>query len=329
MIAPPTGTVTFLFTDIEGSTRLWEEDPEAMGQALARHDALLREAIEGSGGYVFKTMGDSFCAAFASAAEAAQAAVAAQMALWTGGPASIAAKTQRAQRGLEEDRDLERVGRNDPGSERHDGRSSPSVSSSRPLRLCGESESDPHLHLSVRVALHTGQAELRDGDYFGAALSRVARILTAGHGGQVLLSGAAREALADHLPAGATLRPLGVHRLRDLQHPESIFQLLHPELPAEFPPLLTLNDLPHNLPQQTTRFIGRERDMAEVRRLLAGSRLLTITGSGGTGKTRLALQVAAELVGEEPDGVWQVELASLSDPDLVPGAVVGSVSGSR
>jgi class 3 adenylate cyclase len=183
----PEGTLTFLFTDIEGSTRLWEEDPEAMRQALARHDALLREVLERGGGRVFKSTGDGFCAVFPSAVLPAQAALAAQRALQHG-----------------------ELARHTPV-------------------------------LRVRMALHTGQAELREGDYFGATLSRVARLVEAGHGGQILLSGATRDALEDALPPGVVLKALGVHRLRDLQDPERIFQLLHPELPGDFPPLRTVN----------------------------------------------------------------------------------------
>ena len=184
----PGGTVvTFLFTDIEGSTRLWEADPEAMRQALARHDSLLREVLARSGGRVFKCTGDGFCAAFAVAAQAAQAALTAQRAMHHGGSAH------------------------------------------RPPAL------------RVRMAVHIGQAEQRDGDYFGATLSRVARLLETGHGGQILLSGATQDAVRDTLPAGVALKPLGVHPLRDLQEPERIFQMLHPELPGDFPPLRTVH----------------------------------------------------------------------------------------
>jgi class 3 adenylate cyclase len=183
----PGGTLTFLFTDIEGSTRLWEEDPRAMRNALARHDSLLRDVLENSGGRVFKSTGDGFCAVFPSAALAAQAALDAQQALQHGVSAHHAPA------------------------------------------------------LRVRMALHSGHAELRDGDYFGATLSRVARLVEAGHGGQILLSGATQDALGDTLPAGVALKALGVHRLRDLQDPERVFQMLHPELPGDFAPLRTVN----------------------------------------------------------------------------------------
>lgn len=200
------GDITFLFTDIEGSTRLWEADPEAMRQALARHDSLLRDVIESGGGRVFKTTGDGFCGAFPSTAPAAEAALAGQLAL----------------RGVDGVRLM--VDGSDPARPDHQ----PSTIHHQPA-------------LRVRMALHTGQAELRDGDYFGATLSRVARMLEAGHGGQILLSGAAHDALGDTLPAGAALKALGMHRLRDLQDPERIFQMVHPELPGDFAPLRTVN----------------------------------------------------------------------------------------
>ena len=266
--APPTGTVTFLFTDIEGSTKLWESSPNAMRPALARHDQLLRQAIEDNGGYVFKTIGDAFCAAFPTAREAGQAALAAQVAL-----VAEAWETET------------------------------------PLR--------------VRMALHTGASEERDGDYFGPPLNRVARLLAAGHGGQTLLSLDAQEGMRDHLPPDASLRDLGLRRLKDLARPEHVFQIQHPSLPSEFPPLRSLDnpDLPNNLPQQISSFVGRETQMGEVKGLLETTRLLTLTGSGGSGKTRLCLQVAADLLDRYFDGVWLTELAPLTDPALVSQAV--------
>ena len=260
----PTGTVTFLFTDIEGSTRLWEQHPEGMRLALARHDTLLRQAIEANEGIVFKTIGDAFCAAFATAPNALSAALAAQCALHT-----------------------------EPWTE--------------------------GLVLRVRMALHTGAAELRDNDYFGQPLNRTARLLAIGHGGQALVSAATQELTRDMLPPTVTLSEVGEHRLRGLSRPETVFQLIHPDLPAEFPPLKSLDNpqLSNNLPQQVTSFIGREKEIEAVKSLLDTTRLLTLTGSGGCGKTRLALQVAAELLENYPDGAWFVELASLSDPVLV------------
>jgi predicted ATPase/class 3 adenylate cyclase len=266
MAGLPSGTVTFLYTDIEGSTALWEQQPQAMRAAVARHDALLRDAIAAHDGHLFRTVGDGLCAAFATAPDALAAALAAQQALQ-----------------VEDWHTLE------------------------PLR--------------VRLALHTGAAESRAGDYVGSCLNRVGRLLAAGHGRQALLSQATADLARDTLPAGASLRDLGEHRLRDLVQPERIFQLLHPALPADFPPLRSLDAYPHNLPLQLTSFVGRAAEMAEVTRLLATTRLLTLTGTGGCGKTRLALQVAADQVDASPDGVWLVELAPLAEPDLVAQAV--------
>ncbi len=271
----PTGTITFLFTDIEGSTRLWEEHPERMRLALGRHDALLRAAVETHHGEIFKTMGDAVFAAFATPSDALKAALEAQQALRSLPPSAT-------------------------------------ETSAAPL-------------LKVRAALHTGRAEHRAGDYFGPALNRVARLLIAGHGGQVLLSQATADLVRDALPRGVTLRDLGVHRLRDLTRSEAIFQLLHPDLSSDLPPLRSLQAFAHNLPVQLTSFLGRERELAEIKRLLATTRLLTLTGTGGVGKTRLALQVAADLLEEYPDGVWLVELAPLMDPALQPLAVASAL----
>lgn len=264
----PTGTVTFLFTDIEGSTKLWERHTDPMKTAVKRHDLLMREGIERNGGYVFKTVGDAFCAAFSKASDALAAAIEAQHALIGAGEET----------GL----------------------------------------------LRVRMALHTGAAEEREGDYFGPPVNRVARLLI-GHGGETLLSQATYELVRDVLPEGARLRDLGLHRLKDLSRPEHVFQVLYPGLPTDFPPLKSLDTQPNNLPQQLTSFIGREREMAEVKRLLTTTRLLTLTGAGGCGKTRLALQVAADLLEEYPDGVWFVDLAPLSDPALVPQSVASAL----
>jgi len=269
----PDGTVTFLFTDIEGSTRLWEQDQAAMQTALARHDTLMRRAIEQHDGVVFKTIGDAFCAAFASAPNALSASFSAQTALntedWTPCP---------------------------------------------PLR--------------ARIALHTGCAEQRDGDYFGVPLNRIARLLAIGYGGQTLLSRSAEENMrgsAGSLPDGLQFRDRGLHRLRDLSVAEHVFELLHPDLPSDFPPLRSLLPTQTNLPVQTTSFIGREKECAEVRLLFQTRRLLTLTGSGGTGKTRLMLQIAADYLEAIEDGVWLIELAPLSDPDLVPQAVANAL----
>ena len=272
MASPPTGTVTFLFTDIEGSTRLWEHDAPAMQAALARHDELLRLAIEEHGGYVFKTVGDAFCCAFPTAPDALEAAL-------------------ETQRGLL------------------------------------SSEWEDMGSLGVRMALHVGAAEERGGDYFGPSVNRVARLLATAYGGQVLLSLPTQELVRDRLPAGTNLRDLGEHRLKDLFRPERVYQLLAPELPVEFPPLRTLDAYRNNLPLQPTPLIGREKAIAEVCERLSRPevRLLTLTGAGGTGKTRLGLQAAAELTEEFEDGVFFVSLAAVSDSELVVGAVAGTL----
>src|SRR4030095_5052782 len=266
----PGGNVTFLFTDIERSSQLWEMHPQAMGRALAQHDELMREILLERRGYIFKTMGDAFCVAFASALDAAAAAVEAQR--------KLAAATWE-----------------DTG----------------PLR--------------VRMALHSGEAEQRDGDYFGQTLNRVARVLAAGHGGQTLLSRVTAERVREKLPEDVSLRDLGERRLKDLSKPERIFQLVTIDLPTDFPPLRSLEVLPNNLPAQVTTFVGRAREMAEVKRLLEATRMLTLTGPGGTGKTRLSLQVAAEVLDRFPHGVWLIELATISDSALVAEAIANAV----
>ena len=261
----PTGTVTFLFTDIEGSTSLWEQSPDAMHAALARHNTLLQIAIEHNAGAIFKKTGDGCLAAFPTAPEALLAALAIQQAL--------SAETWEV---------------------------------STPLK--------------VRIAIHTGTAELHEGDYLGVTLNRTARLLATGYGGQTLLSLATFELVRDVLPPDMTLTDLGAHRLKDLQRPEIVFQLEHPTLAKTFPPLRSLDNplLLNNLPQQTTSFIGREETMREIKHYLTKTRLLTLLGSGGCGKTRLSLQVAAEVLDGESDGVWFVEFAPLTDPALVP-----------
>jgi predicted ATPase/class 3 adenylate cyclase len=261
----PTGTVTFLFTDIEGSTKLWEKSPRSMQIALTRHDAILWEAIEGHGGFVFKTVGDAFCAVFPTALGALKSALAAQRGLFS------------------------------------------------------EAWGDEIGALRARMALHTGTTHERDGDYFGPPVNRVARLLSAGHGGQILLSSSTQELVRDHLPPETHLRDLGERRLKDLSRPERIFQLTAPDLPSEFPPLKTLETHTNNLPLQATPLIGREREVEAVCGLLRSpeTRLLTLLGTGGTGKTRVGLQVAAELVDDFEDGVFFVPIAAITDPTLV------------
>ena len=260
----PTGTVTFLFTDIEGSTILWEQHPEEMRAALVRHDDLIEEVVEANSGVLVRPRGegDSRFAVFPRASDAVAAACA--------------------------------IGR----------------------AFLVESWAIPEA-LRVRIALHTGEADLRAGDYYGSAVNRCARLRALAHGGQTLLSSVTVQLVREALPEGVGLRDLGEHRLKDLQHPERVFQLTATDLPDDFPNLRSLDALPNNLPLQLTSFIGREGEISEVKGLLATTRLLTLTGSGGCGKTRLGLQVLADLVDEFPDGVWLVELAGLADPDLV------------
>jgi hypothetical protein len=241
-----------LFTDIEGSTGLWESDEERMRAALIGHDEVLRSAIEAGGGWLFKHTGDGACAAFSSAGEALGAAIDAQR----------------------------------------------------------------RLELPVRMGVGTGTAEQRGEDYFGPALNRAARVMAAGHGGQILAS-AATAALAD----GFDLVDLGLHPLRDLSGVHRIFQVRAEGLRSNFPPLRTLDCVPGNLPVQTSSFVGRQAAVEELVTAVRSQRLVTLTGVGGVGKTRLALQVAGEILPEFPDGVWLIELAPLGDPAALPDAV--------
>jgi predicted ATPase/class 3 adenylate cyclase len=250
--AAPSGVVTFLFTDIEGSTGRWETDAQAMRAALVVHDKVLRTAIEAHGGWLFKHTGDGVCAAFASPRSAVDAAITAQRAL----------------------------------------------------------------ELPVRMGIATGEAELREGDYFGAVLNRAARVMAAGHGGQILLAESTVSLLS-----GVDLVDLGPRRLRDLPTPVEVFQIRAPGLRTDFPPLRALDVSPGNLRPQTTSFVGRESEVAELQVAVRKHRLVTLTGVGGVGKTRLALEVAARLADEFPDGVWFFELAAVTDPAAVPDAV--------
>jgi predicted ATPase/class 3 adenylate cyclase/DNA-binding CsgD family transcriptional regulator len=260
--ALPIGTITLLLADVEGSTRLWESEPDAMTTAIARLDRIVDETVAGHGGVrpVEQGEGDSFVIAFSRASGAVACAL-----------------------------DLQRA---------------------------------PLAPLRLRIGLHTGEAQLRDEhNYMGPAVNRAARIRNLAHGGQTVLSGATHDLVVDHLPDGAWLADLGSHRLRDLARPERVVQLCHPDVPVEFPALRSLDAFAHNLPVQLTSFIGREAEMAELHRLLSDNRLVTLTGAGGAGKTRLALQVAAEMLTEFPAGVWQVDLAPLTDPTVVTIAV--------
>ena len=260
------GLSAFLITDIEGSTRLWEEHAAVMGDALEVHDRLLRASVESNGGTVIKTTGDGILAVFDASNTAIEAALAGQRAL----------------------RDA-------------------AWGATGPLR--------------VRMAIHAGTAESRDGDFFGPALNRSARILAIGHGGQVLLSAVAAVLSGDQLPAPVELRDLGTHRLRDLDRPEQVFQVVVPDLARDFPPLRSLSTRRSNLPVQLTSFVGRERELAEVESLLARHRLVTLIGTGGTGKTRLMLEAAAHLAPAFTDGAWLAELASLGDPAQIASEV--------
>lgn len=267
-----TQTVTFLFTDIEGSTQLWERHPNEMQTALARHDALLRAAIEDNGGRVFKTIGDAFCATFDDPVDGVAACLQAQ------------------------------------------------------LDLAGEPWPEP-IVIKVRMALHTGKAEARDLDFFGPSVNRVARLLAVAHGGQTVMSQDTVDGLVLPLGDGIELRDLGIHRLKDLLRPERVYQFQHPGLPATFPPLRSQESsaVPNNLPVQLTTFVGREEEIRRVSEILEKSRAVTLTGSGGCGKTRLALEVAGTQTERFRDGLWIVELASLTEPDSVAQSLAGTL----
>jgi predicted ATPase/class 3 adenylate cyclase len=270
----PTGTVVFLFTDIEGSTVRWDAYRDAMQAALRRHDAILRSAIESHDGYVFKTIGDAFCASFSTIADALAAAIDAQL----------------------------RIGAED-------------WSSVNGLR--------------VRMAIHAGETDERSGDYFGPVVNRVARLLSVGHGGQVLLSGYASDLAAATLPPGAALHHLGMLPLKDLKEPERVFQLSAPGLDAEFKPPRALETPPNNLPQQATSFVGRHDDLAQVDELLRTGALVTVAGTGGTGKTRLALAAAKDLLNDKHDGAWFVDLAPIADAALVASTILSTLGADQ
>ena len=264
--------LTFVFTDLESSTQLWERFPDAMRDAVERHDAILEEAVERAGGRVVKATGDGLMAVFSS-------------------PAAATAACLEAQRGLDDE-------------------------------AWGETG-----QLHVRMGIHIGEAQRRADDFFGPTVIRAARIMDAAHGGQVLLSAPAAELAEECLPAESRLRDLGEHRLKDLLRPEHLFQLVHPALPWDFPPLATLSHGPNNLPTQASEFLGREAELATLRDLLDadGIRLLTLTGPGGIGKTRLALHAAADQIDRFDAGVYFVDLASVREPDAVFEAIVRDV----
>jgi len=266
----PTGTVTFLFTDIEGSTKLAQQYPDAMPVLLARHHEILNQVIQSCNGYVFQIIGDGFGAAFHAASDALNAAVNAQCLLqneaWTPAP------------------------------------------------------------IWVRMGIHTGKADIEENNQYQGylTLSHVQRLMSAAHGGQVLISLATQELVRDEMPEGVTLRDMGERRLKDMIRSESIYQLVIENLPSEFPPINTLDIYRHNIPAQMTSFIGRETERAEIKQALNAYRLVTLTGSGGAGKSRLSLQVGMECLHQFSDGIWLVELAPVTDPTLVPQTFLSS-----
>jgi predicted ATPase/class 3 adenylate cyclase len=256
------GIVTFLFTDVEGSSRLWEERPERMEGAMASHDVIVRAAVETNRGTVVKMAGDGLHAAFEDPLDAMKAALAIQLAL-------------------------------------------------------SDSNATNGIALHVRCGLHIGAVERRDNDFFGRAVNRAARIMRAAHGGQALVSKAIYELVRDRLPADTSLLDLGSVRLRDMTNSEQIYQLVHPRLRAEFPPPRSLESTNDNLPQLPTSFVGRETELKQVKELLAKNRLVSLVGSAGIGKTRVALQAAADVAAQFADGAWLVDLAPLSAPELI------------
>jgi len=272
MSSLPKGTVTFLFTDIEGSTKLWEKHPEAMQSALAKHDSILKEAVQSNNGHVIKTTGDGIHAAFSTAIDAINASLTAQ-------------------------RNLHSSFNRNPSS----------------------------LVIKVRMGLHTGEAELRENDYYGGTLNRAARIMSVGHGGQILLSETTLYVAQEHLPGDVSALDLGLHHLKGLHRPEHIYQLNAPDLEQDFPALNSLSYATNNLPAQLTSFIGRERELLEAKTRLEDARLLTLIGPGGTGKTRLSIQLGSQLVSDFKDGVWLAELATISDPALVLQAIASAL----
>ncbi len=261
--------MTYVFTDVEGSSRLWEQHPQAMQSLMAQHDTLCRSLVAQHGGHIVKFTGDGIHAVFADASSALQMVVALQ--------SGIATLPQDGPR------------------------------------------------LALRIGLHRGTDAYRDGDFFGTAVNRAARIMSAAHGGQVLVSEAVVSAIGAAVPPPLGLRDLGAVRLRDLTGAEHLYQVLHPQLRADFPPLRSLQATPNNLPQQLNAFIGRQQEQADVEELLAQGRLVTLLAMGGIGKSRLAVHVGASVLDQFPDGVWLVELAPIADPQAVPLAIASAI----
>ncbi|MFZ1461879.1 MAG: tetratricopeptide repeat protein [Ignavibacteria bacterium] len=263
----PTGNVTFLFTDIEGSTKLAQDFSEALPFALERHNTILREAVGLNNGFMFKTIGDAFCCAFGNAHEAVRAATDAQIKL--------------------------------------------------------NSEKWKDAVIKVRMGIHTGKSEWNGSDYMGyVTLARTQRIMSAAYGGQILISENVYEMFSEN---SISVRDLGNRRLKDLIQPVNLYQILSTEIPADFPPLKTLDARPNNLPVQLTNFIGRETDISEIKKTLTNSRLITLLGPGGTGKTRLSMQIAADMIDEYSNGVFIAEIAQVSEPSLIIQTVMNSL----
>ena len=260
----PIGTITYMFTDVEGSTRLWQQHPDEMRAVMARHDSLMTMAVEAHDGTVVRPRGegDSIFAVFLRATDAVGAACTAQQVL------------------------LEETWPED-------------------------------IAINVRMALHTGESELREHDYYGSTVNRCAHLRSIAHGGQVILSQTTAQLVQDTLPEGVSLRDMGAHRLKDLLRAEQVFQVILAGLPADFPALKSLDSHSHNLPVQLTSFVGRDEEINEVSSLLATARLVTLAGAGGSGKTRLAQEIGASVIEEYSGGVWFIGLAALSDPNML------------
>lgn len=270
----PEGNVIFLFTDIEGSTKLAQKDTDNYTLALEKHNEILSEIIQSNNGFVFKTVGDAFCCAFGNASDAIKAAVESQIML--------------------------------------------------------ASEDWREMVIKVRMGIHSGKAEWSGSDYMGyLTLARTSRLMSTAHGNQILVSNDVYESIKDDShyinDVKISFRDFGERRLKDLITPMKIFQIVSEKLQTEFPPIKTLDARPNNIPVQLTSFIGREIEIPEIKVLLGRSRLITLLGPGGTGKTRLSIQVGADLIDDFPDGVFLVELAPVADPSWIPEAVMNSL----